>query len=81
MSKKIEKQILLLLQERGKDKSICPSEVARQLFPEDWRTHMDEIRAVAKNLCVQKKILITQNNKVVDLNKIKGPIRFSLPEC
>jgi len=77
MSNKIEKQILLLLEERGKDKSICPSEVARQLFPEDWRMHMEEIREIGKKLAVQKKILITQKNKVVDLNNIKGPIRFS----
>lgn len=32
---------------RGQNKSTCPSEIARMLFPEHWRAHMKDIVKVA----------------------------------
>jgi len=64
--------------ERGADKTICPSEVARAMFPAGWRKHMDEVREVAVDLQRQGKVTITQKGNQVDVNHIKGPIRIKI---
>lgn len=64
--------------ERGPDKTICPSEVARAMFPDNWRKHMDEVREVAVDLQRQGKVTITQKGNPVDVNHIKGPIRIKI---
>jgi hypothetical protein len=70
--------ILLMASERGAEKSICPSEVARKLFPDNWETHMEEVRRVARQLHHQGDIEITQKGMVIrDLN-VKGPIRIRI---
>lgn len=63
---------------RGPDKSTCPSEIARMLFPEDWRAHMKDVVNVAIDLQHQGKVVITQKGVPVDLNQIKGPIRIRI---
>jgi hypothetical protein len=52
--------ILELAQERGPEKSTCPSEVARVLFPADWRKHMAAVRAAAIELYYSGEVVITQ---------------------
>ncbi|MEO7214082.1 DUF3253 domain-containing protein [Mucilaginibacter sp.] len=42
--------ILTKATQRGPGKSTCPSEIARELFPADWRKHMQEIRDAAIEL-------------------------------
>lgn len=64
--------------ERGADKTICPSEVARSMFPLNWRKHMDEVRQVAIGLQHEGKVTITQKGEPVDVNHIKGPIRIKI---
>ncbi len=64
--------------ERGADKSICPSDVARNLFAPNWRKYMDEVRAIAVDLQRHGKVAITQKNQPVDVNNIKGPIRIKI---
>jgi len=64
--------------ERGADKSICPSEIARLLFPDDWRAHMGEVVASAIELERRGKIIITQKGVPVDPAHIRGPIRLKL---
>lgn len=73
----IESCIVKLLLIRGADKTICPSEVARQLFPDNWRDKMDDVRTIAGMLAQDEVILITQKNQVVDIG-VKGPIRLKL---
>lgn len=46
----IERAIRTLLRERAAGKSICPSEVARALAPDDWRPLMPRLREVAARL-------------------------------
>lgn len=72
----IENTILSTAAQRGLDKSTCPSEIARMLFPEDWREHMKEIVEVAIDLQHQGKLAITQKGKPIDTSKITGPIRI-----
>lgn len=64
--------------ERGASKTICPSDVARQMFPDDWRKHMDEIRKEAIVLLKAGKIAITQKGIPVNTDHIKGPIRIKI---
>ena len=75
--KLLEETIMEMLIERGAGKTICPSEVVRRLYPENWREKMDEIRSVAKELVIQKLIVITQKGEIVTPDA-KGPIRFKL---
>jgi hypothetical protein len=51
---------LSLVHRRGPDKSICPSEVARSLFPGDWRRQMQAVRDVAWALVAERKLVVTQ---------------------
>lgn len=74
----IAETIINMATERGADKSICPSDVARALFPADWRKHMDEIRAEAVKLQQQGMVLITQKGEPIDTATIKGPIRICI---
>jgi len=76
----ISKAILDMATERGVDKTICPSEVARVLFDTQWRKHMDDVRQAAVKLQEQGKVSITQKGELVDVNHIKGPIRIKIRE-
>ena len=78
-SERIERSILAALEERGAEKSVCPSEIARALWPEDWREHMDQVRAVAAQLAEQGRLQVTQKGKPIDLATVKGPIRLRQP--
>ncbi len=74
----ISATILELSAERGKDKTICPSEVARKLWPQDWRNHIEEIRKTAFALRDEGKIIITQKGNEVVGNEAAGPIRIRI---
>ena len=66
--------------QRGMDKTICPSEVARALFDTQWRKYMHEVRQAAVVLQQQGKVSITQKGSPVDIDHIKGPIRIKINE-
>jgi hypothetical protein len=70
--------ILAMATQRGADKSTCPSEIARLLFPDDWRKHMKDVVDVAIELHNQGKVAITQKGIPIDVNHIKGPIRIKI---
>jgi len=70
--------ILTLASLRGGDKTICPSEVARNLWPNEWRDHMEEVRKAAFDLRDEGKIIILQKGEPVTGNTVKGPIRIKI---
>jgi hypothetical protein len=70
--------ILSTATQRGPEKSTCPSEIARMLFPDDWRLHMKDVVDIAIDLHNQGKVMITQKGRPVDVNHIKGPIRIKI---
>lgn len=74
----ISSVILSIATHRGTEKSTCPSEVARKLFPEDWRKHMKNVIDAAIELHNQGKVVITQKGIPVDVNHIKGPVRIKI---
>jgi len=76
---RIRSTILNLCKKRGPEKTICPSEVARNLFPSDWRRHMDEVRREARTLAARGDILITRGSNLLDPNApFGGPIRLRM---
>lgn len=74
----ISATILAMAKQRGPEKSTCPSEIARKLFPDDWPEHMRNVVDVAIDLHIQGKVVITQKGTPVDVNHIKGPIRIKI---
>ncbi|WP_439558414.1 DUF3253 domain-containing protein [Dyadobacter sp.] len=75
---KIATTILATAIHRGAEKSTCPSEIARMLFPDDWRKHMEDVREVAINLHNKGSVVITQKGVPVDVKHIKGPVRIKI---
>jgi len=75
---RIAAEMLKLLRDRGPQKSACPSEIARLLFPDDWRSHMERVRRVAAEKARQGSIEFTQKGKVISPETVRGPIRLRL---
>ena len=66
-----------LLEHRGPDRSICPSDVARTLGGEQWRDLMEPAREVARELAVEGEVRITQGDTELDpAGHWKGPVRI-----
>lgn len=74
-----EAAIMALLEARGPDKSICPSEAARALASEGWREQMPRIRAVAERLERAGRLEASQKGERVCLATAKGALRLRLP--
>ena len=84
----MEQTILRLLAERGRDKTICPSEAARAVAaaqssegaddPATWQPLMEPARAAARRLMAAGRILITQSGHPVGPSTARGPIRLKL---
>lgn len=78
MTKKIQEKILELTRKVGPEKTICPSEVARALEPEEWRELMEKVRETACKMHEAGMIQITQKGNVVESFNFKGPIRLRI---
>lgn len=76
--KNISDEILEMLLRRDAGKTICPSEVARKLYPDNWRDEMEHVRSIARDLVKSGKIVITQAGQEVDPDDFKGAIRLRL---
>ena len=69
-----------LLTRRDGASSIWPSEVARKLWPQDWRQHMFDVREVALAQMREGRLLITQGGQAVDAEQpLQGAIRLRRP--
>ncbi|WP_299571844.1 DUF3253 domain-containing protein [uncultured Williamsia sp.] len=73
--------VLDLLAQRKPTSSICPSDVARRVRPDDWRPLMDPVRAAARDLVESGEVEITQGGEVVDPDTARGPIRIRRPRA
>jgi hypothetical protein len=90
----LEGAILALLAERGRGKTICPSEAARRVAPdvsgssehgsdeaqETWQLLMEPARAAARRLHAAGRLRILQRGHPVDPSRARGPIRLQLVE-
>lgn len=74
-----------LLAERGLDKTICPSEIARAIAAADshdgseWRAWMPSVRDVTAELAAAGVIEVTQRGSRVDIHSVRGPVRIGRP--
>lgn len=79
----IAAEILRQTAARGAGKSICPSEVARALAPDEdaWRRLMGAVRAAAIRLARDGRIEVLRKGKPVDAEaEIRGVIRLRMKE-
>jgi len=75
----IREAILAQTIARGPDKSICPSEVARAVAAEEWRSVMTRVRREAIVLAREGQIEILRKGKPVDPGEeIRGVIRLRI---
>jgi len=74
----IPEAILALTTAAGPGKSICPTEVARALEPEEaaWRPLMGRIRRAALALQAEGRIDILRKGKPVAADAVRGVIRL-----
>lgn len=79
MFDEVQSAIMTAIDQRGPTQSVCPSEIARAIWPDDWRSHMDDVRTAAAALVTQGHVQVTQRGKVVDLSTVTGAIRLRVP--
>lgn len=77
-SPNIKQAVLSAANERGELKTTCTSEIARALFPRDWRSHMPHIREAAIELQQEGKVVISQKGVPAGSGPFKGPIRIRI---
>lgn len=56
--------------------SICPSDVARTIGGESWRSLMPEVRRVAATLADREEVVVTQKGEPVSIREARGPVRI-----
>ena len=81
MSADVESIILDLVAKLPQGKSISPEEVARAADPEGWRRLLGHVRATARGLARQNRLVITRHGKPADPEKFKGVYRLRAPEA
>ena len=75
----IREAILAAAVSRGAEKSLCPSEVARALTPEDWRPLTARVRREAMVLAREGRIEVLRKGRPVDpAAEIRGVIRLRI---
>ena len=80
MSADVESAIFELLAAKiAPGKSVSPEEVARKVDLEGWRRLLGHVRAVARGLARQGKLVILRHNKPADPSTFKGVYRIRLP--
>ncbi len=72
----LEHAILDLLEQRSAEATICPSEAAKAVDPDEWRDLMEPARRAARRLVAADDVVVTQGGTVVDPSTAKGPIRI-----
>lgn len=75
----LEQALRDLLAARADDASVCPSEAARAVAPDDWRPLMPAARDAAGRLAAAGEAEVTQGGEVVDVASARGPVRVRRP--
>ena len=69
--------ILALLDERDAGTTICPSEAARRLHSEEWRTQMPAIHHAVDRLMDERRITLSWKGQ--GMSARRGPYRIGKP--
>ncbi|KQQ67069.1 DUF3253 domain-containing protein [Microbacterium sp. Leaf320] len=64
------------LTRKREQSSICPSDVARTVGGETWRSLMPDVRRVAAELADHDEIVVTQKGRPVSIREARGPVRI-----
>ncbi|MGJ0390037.1 DUF3253 domain-containing protein [Microbacterium sp. CGR1] len=64
------------LTRKREQSSICPSDVARTVGGESWRSLMPDVRRVAAGLADRDEIVVTQKGEPVSISEARGPVRI-----
>jgi len=80
MSDAVETAIFDLLAKAPAGKSVSPEQVARAADPEGWRRTLGHVRAVARGLARQGRLVILRHNKPADPDDFRGVYRLRLPD-
>lgn len=75
IAQRAEAAVRALLRKRD-GKTICPSDVARVVGGEQWRSRMDAVREVAAQMADDGVVEVTQRGEVVDVRGARGPVRI-----
>lgn len=74
---RLEAAILALVHHRGPDRTICPSDAARAVGGDDWRSILPGARAVARELAESGQVRILQGGRSIDPSgPWRGPVRI-----
>jgi hypothetical protein len=69
--------VLALAQHRAPDRTICPSDVARAVGGDGWRSLMEPVREVVRDLASAGEVEVTQRGEVLDpMGSWRGPVRI-----
>lgn len=77
---KIRELHLELAEKRGADATYCPSELAKMIDPDNWRSSMEIVREVADGLIEKERLVLMQKGKMVEgkATDATGPIRLRI---
>lgn len=75
----VEAEIERQARARGPGRTLCPSEVARALAPEDWRPLMHPVREAAARLALAGRVGIFRKGKPITPDEMHGVVRLGLP--
>lgn len=68
-------EILRIAEQRGRNKTLCPSDAARSIGGDTWRELMPAARRIAFELAAEGRVDVTQHGERVDPD-VTGPIRI-----
>lgn len=71
----LRSEILRIAEQRGSDKTLCPSDAARSIGAEAWRDLMPAARRIAFELAGEGRVDVTQRGERVE-SDARGPIRI-----
>ena len=77
VERRLDAAIRALAGHRGSRISTCPSDAARAVGGENWRSLMDDARDIARGLARSGRVEITQRGEVLDPDgDWHGPVRI-----
>lgn len=82
VNSQLEQAMLAQAAERGPEKTLCPSDVARAIggsHPDGWGPLMQPIRRIAVRLAKEGRLVITRKGRPVDPDDFRGVYRLGLP--
>jgi hypothetical protein len=73
----LEEAIVRLLRRRAGSSTVCPSEAARAVRPDDWQAWMERTREAARRLAARSVVEFRQRGRRVDPSRARGALRLA----